>query len=265
MSMGTRVEIHLFGDGAGEAALVAARSAIEAVDDALTIHRPSPATQMNDELREGGAAEIFDPILAEALALCAQARAATLGLFDPAVSARGAAGAWAYDAQTRVLSAETSAAWDFGGFGKGLAADHALGALRAEGVGSALISLGESSIGVLGEHPLGGAWELEAPDPIQVGRVLERLEIVDACLSISSNAGASPAAPSLRPDGAAAPSALTLALAVHPSGAWAEALSTAMLVATEAERAPLRAALKSGRVEAYALGEAAREQHASEE
>ncbi len=237
--MGTRIELHRFGGGAPDA-LALARHAIEQVDDALTIHRPSPATAMNDALRNGQAAPIGDPILLDALIRIDDARAATGGLFDPTVDARHAVG-WAgirLDRRAATIACDAPVALDFGGFGKGYALDRAVVALRAAGVGCALLSAGESSIAVIGEHPLGGSWSLAVPDPRDAGQTLVTVELIDAALSISATLGSGAAAPEraamLRPGESAPIVTPRTAVVVDRSGAMAEMLSTALIVADDA-------------------------------
>mgnify|MGYP003941187139 CR=1 FL=1 len=107
---------------------------------------------------------------------------------------------------------------------------------------SALLSAGESSIAVIGEHPLGGGWPFALPDPFGDG-VLVEIEIVDQALSISSTVGAGTAAPErsamIRPGDAASVTTPRCTLAIDRSGALAEMMSTALLVADERQAADL--------------------------
>ena len=127
--MGTRIELHRFGAGDGDA-LAQARRAIEAVDDALTIHRPSATTALNHALVRGSVANVDDPILLDALAGVAAAWTATEGLFDPTVNTtEDARGGWPMvqvDAASGLVEASQPLAFDFGGFGKGYALDLSL-------------------------------------------------------------------------------------------------------------------------------------------
>lgn len=235
--MGTRVEIHCFGAG-GEAALPMARRTIEAVDDALTIHRPSSATVLNDQLASHRQAVVDDPILFDALLEIDTAHAATNGLFDPAAGSAGW-GAVLLDRTNRRITTSRSVAFDFGGFGKGFALDRACAALRAAGVCSAILSAGESSISVIGEHPLGGGWPFSIPHPLFPDRSLVDIELNDEALSISSTVGAnsdaSGRAPMIRPTDGARITSPRLSIAVEQYGAVAEAMSTALLVADTAQ------------------------------
>lgn len=246
-AMGTRVEFHVFGP-VEEEVMRAARLAVEAVDACLTIHRPSAATALNEALAAGGSVEVRDPRLLEALVLADAAVAATGGLFDP-TAGEGVGGGWArlvIDRAASRVTADGPVAFDFGGFGKGYALDRAVDILRAAGVVSALLSAGESSIAVIGAHPLGGGWPLAIPDPGVPGAALTVIEVEDAALSISATVGAGMLAPNraatVRPrDGRPVAQART-AIAVDASGAMAEAISTALIVADGPEAAALIAA-----------------------
>lgn len=243
-AMGTRIELHRFGGGEADA-LAAARRAIEAVDDALTIHRPSTTTALNERLMSGQGAAIDDPVLFEALVAIDEAHAATLGLFDPAADRRFASIGWgdiAFDRAAARIAAPGPVAFDFGGFGKGFALDRACTVLRAAGVGSACLSAGESSIAVVGDHPLGGGWPFAIPHPSRPGQTLVEVELRDESLSISSTLGAGLRAPEraamIRPGDGAVVTDERCSVAIDRLGARAEAMSTALIVADD-ERAVL--------------------------
>jgi thiamine biosynthesis lipoprotein ApbE len=239
VAMGTRIELHVFGAGSADA-LHAARWAIEGVDDALTIHRPSPTTVLNDELLAGRGIAIDDPVLIEALIAIDAAHALTEGLFDPAADRRFAGAGWGdlvFDRSTARIAATRplALALDFGGFGKGFALDRACAALRDAGVVCACLSAGESSIAVIGEHPLGGGWPFAIPDPSRTDAVLVEVELVDEALSISTTVGAGTQAPEraamIRPTDGGIVTAARCTVAIDRSGGVAEAMSTALLVA----------------------------------
>ncbi len=237
VAMGTRIELHVFGSGSADV-MVAARRAIESVDDALTIHRPSPTTALNDELLAGHGVAIDDPVLIDALVAIDEAHALTLGLFDPAADRRFAGAGWGdlvFDRSTARIAATRPLALDFGGFGKGFALDRASAALRDAGVVCACLSAGESSIAVIGEHPLGGGWPFAIPDPSCTDAVLVEVELVDEALSISTTVGAGTQAPEraamIRPTDGGIVTAARCTVAIDRSGGIAEAMSTALLVA----------------------------------
>jgi thiamine biosynthesis lipoprotein ApbE len=243
--MGTRIELHRFG-APGAEAMAEARRAIEAVDDALTIHRPSAATALNECLMAGREAAVDDRVLFDALIEIEVAYAATHGLFDPAADARLGVAGWravSFDRENARIRASQPVALDFGGFGKGFALDRACQVLRRAGVVSALLSAGESSIAVVGEHPLGGGWPFSIPHPLEPEHVLVEIELTDEALSISSTVGAGAHAPDrapmIRPTDGAIVTGRRTAIAVDRSGALAEAMSTALLVADDARAARL--------------------------
>lgn len=240
-AMGTRFEFHLFGD-ADPAATQAARRAIERVDDALTIHRPSPVTALNDCLLAGRSCRIEELLLLEALVEIEAARGPSLGLFDPAADAGRPGTGWGavtFNARAARVEASLPIAFDFGGFGKGFALDRACAVLRGAGVTSAFLCAGESSIAVIGGHPLGGGWPVAIPHPLEPGRILVELELCDEALGISSTVGAGTDAPErspmVRPSDGSCVTAGRTTVAIADSGARAEVMSTALLVANDAQ------------------------------
>lgn len=248
-AMGTRVELHLFGD-APAGALAAARHAVETVDDALTIHRPSAATALNDVLLAAGIATIDDDVLFDALVAADEAHAATFGLFDVAADL-GSGATWdlvRFDRDARTIGAARPLALDFGGLGKGIALDRASAVLRQASVAWALLTAGESSIAVIGDHPLGGGWPFSIPHPIADDETLASVELSDdatgrRALSISANVGLGTTAPErmalIDPARRVAVATPRCTIAVASSGAAAEAMSTALMVAGTAQAARL--------------------------
>lgn len=237
VAMGTRIELHQFGVAAPDA-LLAGRRAIQAVDDALTIHRPSATTIVNERLMAGQIATTANPVLLDALATVAEACRLTGGLFDPTVGS-GAHALWStlsFDREAGRIASAVPVAFDFGGFGKGFALDRAAVAMRAAGVTSAFLSAGESSVTVIGDHPLGGAWPVAIPHPLEPDNWLVELSLRDEAMSVSSTVGAGAAAPGrsamIRPSDGATITAAATTVAINRSGAIAEAMSTALLVAS---------------------------------
>jgi thiamine biosynthesis lipoprotein len=236
-ALGTRVELHLFGT-VDRPAVDAARRAIEAVDDALTIHRASATTALNDCLMTGLPCHVDDPLLLDALVEIEAAHGLTRGLFDPAADVARPGAGWRavrFDRRRARIEASQPVAFDFGGFGKGFALDSACDALRGAGVTSAFLCAGESSIAVVGEHPLGGGWPVAIPHPLEPERVLVELELHDEALSVSSTVGAGASAPGrapmIRPTDGSRVTAARTTVAVDRRGSRAEVMSTALLVA----------------------------------
>ncbi|MEZ0472790.1 FAD:protein FMN transferase [Luteimonas salinilitoris] len=266
-AMGTRVELHLFGRGAS-AALRPLREVIERIEVALTMHRESPTTRLNAQLAARREALIEEPLLREAIAVAMRMHALTDGLFDVASTlpdgggpVRGGLAHARLDADG-MIHVERQLSLDFGGLGKGLALDHCAGVLAAHGIGAAIVSLGESSILAWGTHPHGECWPLSVPHPFRPDQPLQELQLRDAAISISStiaNGASSPSrAPIVRPAGGAAVTMAATAIVVHRSGARAEALSTAALIATPQERESLAAQAALSVFECDAGGQACR-------
>lgn len=247
MAMGTRIELHVFGS-CDPQALSLGRREIERVDDALTIHRPSPTVSLNAALAARKVAAIDNPVLLAALIETRALMAQTGGLFDPTVREGETPRSWALDPVRGTIEAEGPLAFDFGGLGKGVALDAAGDALRAAGVRSALLSAGESSILTIGHHPLGEPWPIGVPHPFAPGHFLVELDLVDEALSVSATVDA--AAPGRQPtlhanDGSPVTAPLT-AIAIAAKGSQAEAISTALIAANPEQRQDLMAS-KAGR------------------
>lgn len=240
IAMGTRVEFHLFGASSAAAIVAELRAVVDAVDDALTIHRLSATSRLNQQLRTSREAAIDDPILWDALLQCDALNWVTHGLFDP-TAGMGIA-RWPdldIDRTSQRVRSPAPTALDFGGVGKGIALDACVPVLRDAGVPSALLSLGESSILAHGEHPLGGVWQLGVPHPEDADVSLTTLDLMQRCVSISSTIGAANSA-TLSPFDDTAVQTPATTIAVDASGTTAEAFSTAMLIANPAQRDRLR-------------------------
>lgn len=72
---------------------------------------------------------------------------------------------------------------DLGGFGKGWALQKIIDFLLQQNTKGAFISFGESTISVIGQHPLGKAWQVEIPNPYS-GNALT-LHLVNESVSLS--------------------------------------------------------------------------------
>jgi len=132
---------------------------------------------------------------------------------------------------------EAGSAIDLGGIAKGWALDRMLPVLRAEGVTSALLSFGQSSVQALGAPPDAPGWRLlaRAPEGGFAGIVVLR----DVALSVSGSLGQWSQIEKRRfghvldPRSGWPLDARREALVVAPSGELAEVLSTALLVLGE--------------------------------
>lgn len=75
---------------------------------------------------------------------------------------------------------------DFGGFAKGWTLGRIVQLLRKEGVVSAFLDFGMSSIYAMGQHPAGAPWQVELRSPYD-GTLLDVFCLQDGALSISGN------------------------------------------------------------------------------
>jgi FAD:protein FMN transferase len=83
--------------------------------------------------------------------------------------------------KVRFLQKETGI--DLGGFGKGWAMEKTLEFLRNNKISSAFISFGESTVSVIGNHPLGQPWQMDIPNPS--GNKALTLHLSDESISVS--------------------------------------------------------------------------------
>ena len=132
----------------------------------------------------------LDDELFMALELCEAFRRGTQGYFDVAASEQQRAGAaYALDGKNhtvRLLSADVRI--DMGGFAKGFALERVCGMLREQGVESAVVNFGNSSIAALGHHPYGEWWPIGVANRRCAGAVAQEFRLRDSALSVSGRA-----------------------------------------------------------------------------
>ncbi len=76
---------------------------------------------------------------------------------------------------------------DLGGIAKGYAVDRAVAALKRDGIASALVSAGGSTIYAFGAPPGETAWEVEVQDPVDQTRIATTVRLKDQALSVSGS------------------------------------------------------------------------------
>jgi thiamine biosynthesis lipoprotein len=169
--------------------------------------RFDPGSELSRVNAAAGRATRVSDDMAALLGRAARLTAATGGAFD--VTVGGVTALWrAADAPSpdalrraragvgptharlagRLLRLAPGTRLDFDGVAKGWAVDACVARLRAAGVGSALVSLGESSVYALGAPPGAAAWRLalRGTDP---SRAVGVLRLRDAALSVSATRG----------------------------------------------------------------------------
>ncbi len=152
----------------------------------------------------------------------------TEGAFDVTLGA-GAHGALEHSGDRFRLAPGTRL--DLGGIGKGAAVARLIALLAARGVEAAIVSFGESSIGVLGSAPRGRPWRVGVRSP-EGGRAAT-LELKTGCLSTSGDYEQTSTAGNHVIDprtGRAADSGVRSATVLAADPARAEAISTALIV-----------------------------------
>jgi thiamine biosynthesis lipoprotein len=130
---------------------------------------------------------------------------------------------------------------DLGAIGKGHAVDRAAAALRAAGVGSALIHGGTSTSMALGRQPDGTRWKVGviAPNQNSSAKPLTVVELEDESLSVSAvwgrsfRIGEKTYGHIIDPRTGAPAESARLTAVVLPSATETDALSTALLTAPE--------------------------------
>lgn len=118
-------------------------------------------------------------------------RELTCGAFDICIQTPGydpAEPYWSVDrACDAILMPRSEVVFDFGGYGKGYALEKARDAVTGAGIGSALLSFGNSSVCGIGLHPTGVAWQVGIANPLRTGSVLTHVVLRDVSLSSSGN------------------------------------------------------------------------------
>lgn len=131
-----------------------------------------------------------DEELFMALELSEVFRRATEGYFDVAVSEEPRKGvAYMLDGKSHTIRfAAADVRLDLGGFAKGFALERVCGVLREQGVESAVVNFGNSSIAALGHHPYGEWWPIGVANRSCAGAVAEEFRLCDSALSVSGRA-----------------------------------------------------------------------------
>jgi thiamine biosynthesis lipoprotein len=262
-AMATRFELVLHGDdpvrlrAGGEQAL----QEIEALENQLSFYRAdSEVTWINSHAAE--APVRIEPRLFNLLLRCADLSKKTGGAFDvtvgPLVRAWGFADGSPRVPQPSELAGVRNAVGmknvelceedftvrfkqpgvelDLGGYGKGYAIERAIDILKENGITSALLHGGTSSIYALGAPPLEAGWKIALSAPLSDGEKQTTIELNNTGLSVSAahgkwfNADGCMYGHVLDPR-AGEPARGAMAAAVTgPSPSVCEALSTALLV-----------------------------------
>jgi thiamine biosynthesis lipoprotein len=266
-AMGTRFELVLCGDdprrlvAAGEEAL----AEIARLDAQLSVYRAESEITWINRRAAAGPVKV-EPRLFRLLERCAALSIRTGGAFDITVgplmrawrfvggaggvpppeeldAARAAVGIRFVELDPDDLTVRfrhPGVTLDLGGYGKGYAVERALDLLRDNGIATALLHGGTSSVAALGAPPGQPAWRIGLQEPL--GRVVA---LADLALSVSAARGKSFVANGRRyghvMDARSGEPAVGAAAAavVGASASECEALSTALLVLGESWRSTI--------------------------
>lgn len=89
--------------------------------------------------------------------------------------------------RSTVRLAQPGVEMDPGGIGKGYAVDKMIAVLKEDGIGSALVSAGGSSIYALGTPPGESGWKLQIKDPKNPAKPVATVTLKDESMSTSGN------------------------------------------------------------------------------
>ena len=241
-AMATQAEVRLFGDDVAQLDAIAGMAFDEIARVEQLLSRFDPTSELSRINREAaGGACLVDFELLQILCDCRAWWLRTEGAFDIASGSRDESGApLTLDAveldveRRRVSFRACGVRLDLGAYGKGYALDCAAKLMRDQGVTSALLDLGTSSLVAMGAPPEAPAWTIELQDRSEIPSPLETLALCDAALS-TSTVWHSPRDPDvasdlLDPHTGQPLKAMTSCTVTAPTASAAEALSTAFVV-----------------------------------
>jgi FAD:protein FMN transferase len=262
-AMATRFELVLYGDdavrlrAAGEEAL----DEVERLEVQLSLYRPdSEISWINRHAAER--AIKVEPRLFRLLQRCSTLTALTEGAFDVTVGPLMQAWRFINDTGAVPTPQEREAArrvvgishveldeatytirfkrkgvrLDLGGYGKGYAIERAMWVLKENGITSALLHGGTSSVQTIGVPPGKMAWQVELQEPLKERDHPVRIELINNALSVSAIHGKSFTANGreyghvIDPRTGKPVDGALAAAVIGPSASECEALSTALLV-----------------------------------
>ncbi|MEM5585900.1 FAD:protein FMN transferase [Roseibium sp. AS2] len=250
-ALGAHADLHLVGLPAIEAEglLRAARGEIERLERQFSLYRADSALV---RLNATGILEQPGPDMLELCSLVSTVFQASSGRFDPSVQPLWTAYARAGGAPDRKALAAARAAigWDrvdvtvdrirlapgaaltFNGIAQGFITDRVVRLLKAQGLETGLVCLGE--IAAVGASPSGGGWAVGLADR-EDQPADARIHLQDRAVATSSSDGtlfgAGPAGHILDPEtGTAAPADWRRVSVIHRSAALADGLSTAAVL-----------------------------------
>lgn len=139
---------------------------------------------------------------------------------------------------------------DFGAIGKGIALDYTKKLLMQQNIKVAFISFGESSVLALGKHPAGDYWPVGIPNPFEKQEMLHIFKVIDGFVTTSGtvlNKDLEKTGTRLHivdPRNGSVIVPGSLVSVKTSSAALGEVLSTAWMIADDAEKEELKREIK---------------------
>jgi len=191
-SMHTRVDIIISGkaENVGRRAAEQIESRLGALKKIANYYDPySELSALNNSSK--GKPAVVSEDLFTMIEMCAHYNKLTLGYFDVSIDSDH----HSCDTFSHIYLSRDDSSITFGkegirlnlsGFVKGYALDEARKILENEGIGDALVNIGNSSVLALGDHPAGNGWKIGIDFPVKngAGRVVT---LRNECLTTSGN------------------------------------------------------------------------------
>lgn len=206
----------------------------------------SELSKVNLSLKNGQAVALGEE-LAEAFRCACVYKEKTRGLFD--ISRRDLS---LFTLENDILGCSTGdSSLDFGGFAKGWALKRIAGLLKHNGVTSAFVDFGGSSIYAMGAHPAGECWQVDLDSPFDGSRV-DTFQLRDMALSVSGN---TPAYGShiIDPKSGRIVTGKIMSSVVCADPLQAEVLSTAAMIGTAEDLVYLQNTYSETEIKKYSL------------
>lgn len=186
--MHTRIEVLLTGveQSVGRSLAECVESEMRRLEHLYNCHdEHSPLAAIN--LRAGSEQVEVDDDMFLALELCETFRRTTAGFFDVATDTAVAGQAsYLLDARRHAVRFQHDGVrLDMGGFAKGYALERVRQMLADEGITTALMNFGNSSVAALGHHPYGEWWAVGVEHTQQRGQMAYEVRLCGSAMSVS--------------------------------------------------------------------------------
>lgn len=187
-AMHTRIEVLLTGlqESAGRMLVERIEQQMKIMERRFNCHdERSPLAAIN--LRAAREAVEVDDDMFMALELCEAFRRTTFGSFDVATdTALQGQVSYVLDPEHHTVRfARDGVRLDMGGFAKGYALEKIRQMVAQEGVGTALMNFGNSSVAALGHHPYGEWWAVGVEHTVRRGQLAHEVHLMDSAMSVS--------------------------------------------------------------------------------